>query len=81
MGFIAEIFWLVFLFRVYWCDFIAMVAKIFWRDSWVRHILLGGCSRFGLVVDRLEREKNRETENKDEERREKREIFLYYFIL
>ena len=44
-----------------------------------RHILVGGCSGFGLVVGGWEREKNGEMENKDEERRER--DFLYYFIV
>ena len=39
---------------IFYCDgcknFLAMVAKIFLRDLWVRRVLLGGCSRFGLVV-------------------------------
>ena len=44
-GFIAEILLLVFCL-----GFIVMVAKIFWHDSWVQHVLLGGCSGFQLVV-------------------------------
>ena len=58
--------------------------KAFFQVS-ARSVLLGGCSGFGLVVSGWEREKNRETENKDEERR-KWDFFntilfynLYYF--
>ena len=72
-----DLIWIVAKF--YLCSFFLWVwLNWHWREKKknqgffqvsARRVLLGGCSGFGLVVSGWEIEKNRETENKDEERR------------